>query len=166
VAASTCSIASLSGGPVGSRPSVSTVNETATGYAGRPGHRRRIQAYPARNRRTQAPCSYVPVIAECRLLSSDQRVTVVRHVHDLIALVMGAAADSACIAANRGLRAARLHAIQSDILARLEDPDLTVSSIAADRGISPRYVHRLFEDAGMTFSKFVLERRLTGAYRL
>ena len=35
--------------------------------------------------------------------------------------------------------------------------------VAARQGVSPRYVQILFEEAGTTFSEFVLERRLEAA---
>ena len=43
---------------------------------------------------------------------------------------------------------------------RLRDPDLTVAEVAARFGISKRYLHKLFEPTGQSFSRHVLERRL------
>jgi len=90
----------------------------------------------------------------------------VRHAHDLVALVAGATGNAATIAAMRGLRGARLRAIKADIAANLANCGLTVASIAAGRGVSSRYVHKLFEPTGSTFSQFVLEQRLSRAYRV
>ena len=49
---------------------------------------------------------------------------VVTHVHDLVALVIGASRDAAAIAAGRGVRVARYAAIKADIAARLGDQAL------------------------------------------
>ena len=91
---------------------------------------------------------------------------VVTHVHDLVALVIGASRDAAAIAAGRGVRVARYAAIKSDIAARLNDRALTVGSVANRQGISPRYVQMLFEAEGTTFSQYVLGQRLALAHRL
>jgi len=111
--------------------------------------------------------AYLDAVVNHRLLDApDEQATVVRHVHDLVALILGATGASAMLARERGLRAARLRAIRSDVVASLEDPGLTIASIATGRGISSRYVHKLFERTGSTFSEFVLEQRLLRAYRM
>jgi AraC-like DNA-binding protein len=69
------------------------------------------------------------------------------------------------MAQGRGLAAARLRAIKGDILAHLEWPALDVSSVAKRHGVTPRYVQRLFEPEGITFSEFVRDQRLARAYR-
>jgi AraC-like DNA-binding protein len=91
---------------------------------------------------------------------------VVTHVHDLVALVIGASRDAAAIAAGRGVRVARYAAIKADIAARLSDQGLAVGSVAARHGITPRYVQMLFEADGTTFTHYVLNRRLALAHRL
>jgi AraC-like DNA-binding protein len=62
--------------------------------------------------------------------------------------------------------AARLQAIKSDVGRNLGDCTLTVGSVAARHGVTPRYIHKLFESEGVTFSQFVLGRRLAAAHRL
>lgn len=61
--------------------------------------------------------------------------------------------------------AVRLNAIKSDIEAHLDDQALNASQIALRHGISTRYVQKLFEGEGETFSEFVLQRRLDRAMR-
>lgn len=53
----------------------------------------------------------------------------------------------------------------SDILQHLDDPTLDVSSVAARRGLSPRYVHQLLQGTGRTFSELVLQHRLDRVYQ-
>ena len=90
----------------------------------------------------------------------------VAHVHDLIALALGASSDVAELASSRGLRAARLHAIKTDIRATLSQQGVTLTAVAARHGVSPRYVQALFESDGTTFSQFLLGERLARANRL
>jgi AraC-like DNA-binding protein len=91
---------------------------------------------------------------------------VVTHIHDLISVVVGATRDSQATAERRGIAAARLHAIMADVTAHLGDCDLTATAVAQRQQITPRYVHKLFEQQGVTFSAFVLARRLELARRL
>jgi AraC-like DNA-binding protein len=88
------------------------------------------------------------------------------HVHELIALALGATRDVAAVGEGRGLRAARLDAVKADIAARADDPRLSVVDVAARQGVTPRYVQMLFERDGTTFSEYVAERRLAWAYQV
>ena len=110
---------------------------------------------------------YVAGVLDAEMLAvPDASRLAATHLHDLIALAVGATGDAAEVAERRGVRAARLQAIKSDILANLGDDALTISLVAARHGITPRYVHKLFEDDGTTYTQFVLGQRLDRAYRL
>jgi AraC-like DNA-binding protein len=54
-------------------------------------------------------------------------------------------------------------ALRRAIHERLREPGLTVAAVAGTVGISERYVHKLFERSGTTFSDYVMDRRLMGA---
>jgi AraC-like DNA-binding protein len=86
------------------------------------------------------------------------------HVCDLVALAVGATRDATELAQARGLRAARLQAIKADIARRFHDESLSVTDVARHHGVTPRYVHMLFESEGRTFSEFLIEQRLTQAH--
>ena len=88
------------------------------------------------------------------------------HIMDLAALALGARGDYAEVARQRGARAARLAAIRSDIQRDLGRSDLSTELIAARHGISPRYVRKLFEQDGSSFSSFLLAERVVKAHRL
>jgi AraC-like DNA-binding protein len=90
----------------------------------------------------------------------------VAHVHDLVTMLLGATGDDAALARGRGVRAARLAAIKNDIAARLTQPSLSVATVAQRHRISPRYLHRLFEEDGTTFGAFVLGLRLLRAEQM
>ncbi len=57
-------------------------------------------------------------------------------------------------------KAARLSAIRIDIMENLGRNDLSADALARQHGISPRYLRKLFEDDGMSFSSFVVTQRL------
>jgi AraC-like DNA-binding protein len=99
-------------------------------------------------------------------MTPELRHRVVTHVHDLVAMAIGATRDGAAVAAERGVRAARLAAIKAEVVARLDRRDLSVAAIAAHQHVTPRYVQLLFESEGITFSQFVLEQRLARAHQM
>ncbi len=99
-------------------------------------------------------------------MTPEVRHAAATHIHDLIALALGATRDGAEIAKNRGVRAARLKALKADILENLGSQDLSVGAVALRQRITPRYVHLLFEGEGVTFSEFVLGQRLRRAHRM
>jgi AraC-like DNA-binding protein len=109
---------------------------------------------------------YLELLDLQRLSRPELRRVAVTHVHDLVALALGAAPDIAEMAFGRGLRAARLHAIKSDIRTALAQQGLTLTALAARHGVSPRYVQALLESDGTTFSQFLLGERLARAHRL
>jgi AraC-like DNA-binding protein len=90
----------------------------------------------------------------------------VTHVHDLMALAIGPAAGFEETARTRGLRAARLKSAKAFIIEHSHRRDLTVGSVAARLCVTPRYVQRMFESEGTTFSEFLLGARLARAHRL
>ncbi|MDW6023346.1 AraC family transcriptional regulator [Mesorhizobium sp. BAC0120] len=88
------------------------------------------------------------------------------HMGDLAVLAIGATRGEEEVARNGGLRAARLQAVKSDILANLTQADLNIEHVAARHRVSPRYVRDLFNADGTTFGDFVREQRLRKVYRL
>ena len=90
----------------------------------------------------------------------------VRHIQDLLALTIGPTSDFADTARTRGLRAARLKLVKSFIVAQSHRRDLSVGAVAQSLSVTPRYVQRLFEADGTTFSEFLTGQRLARAHRL
>jgi AraC-like DNA-binding protein len=90
----------------------------------------------------------------------------VTHVYDLLARTLGATPDAAALADGRGVRAARMKMIKGDIARHLTTARLSVHTIAARQHVSPRYVQRLFDECGSTFTEYVMEQRLERAHRL
>ena len=100
------------------------------------------------------------------LATPGLRHLVVNHVYDLVALALGPTHDAAEMANGRGVRAARLNAIKSEILNGLNRREMSIAGLAARHGVSPRYVQMLFESEGSTFSRFLLDKRLERAHRM
>jgi AraC-like DNA-binding protein len=106
------------------------------------------------------------LLDEPALAVPETRQLVSIQLCDLIAVTIGATRDAAAVAADRGIRAARLHAIKTDIEARLDDPDLSPSAVARRQRISESYIRTLFAGDGTSLSDFVLHRRLVRAHRM
>ena len=126
-----------------------------------------IRAVPKDNPALRLLRDYVGVLNDEQELATPRlRLAVDDHLHDLIGLAIGANRDASELAKGRGVRFARLRAIQTDITRHLTRRDLSVNTVAARHGISPRYVRALFMDTGTTFTDFVLEQRLARAHNL
>jgi AraC-like DNA-binding protein len=99
------------------------------------------------------------------LAGAQARSLAVAHVYDLVALVLGGTNDAGNEAV-RGSPAARIRAIKTDIVSSADLHAITVEAIAARHGVSVRYVQKLFEAEGLTFSRFVLAQRLARVHRM
>jgi AraC-like DNA-binding protein len=88
------------------------------------------------------------------------------HLQDLMALAIGATRDGEEVARGRGLRAARLAAIKLDIGRSFDRNDLSIGALALRHAVTARYIQKLFESDGTTFTEYVIERRLLQASRM
>jgi AraC-like DNA-binding protein len=111
---------------------------------------------------------YVSMLSQPAMvtLPPEASYSVVRHVCDLAALTIGAGRDGAHLAATRGLAAARLQAIKSYVNASIGPYPLSIDDVADQQGVSARYVRKLFEAEGTSFTNYVAERRLARAHAL
>ena len=103
---------------------------------------------------------------ESSLATSPLRQLAVAHLHDLLALALGAPRDVAELANGRGVKAARLREAKAYIASNSSRKDISIMSAATHLGVTPRYLQRLFEADGSTFSSFLLGHRLKRAHRL
>ena len=90
------------------------------------------------------------------LMMPEMRQLGVAQLCDLVAVTLGATRDAAAAAEGRGIRAARLRAIKSDIEAHLADGNLSPGVVARRQKVSDSYIRKLFEGEGTSFSQFVL----------
>lgn len=124
-------------------------------------------------RRVPADCEalrllarYLEVLDARSLATPELQHLAATHVHDLLAVALGATREAEDVAKGRGVRAARLRAVKADIVENLGCQNLSVDDVAMRHRISPRYVQMLFEDEGTTFTQFLLGQRLARAHRM
>jgi AraC-like DNA-binding protein len=126
-----------------------------------------MRLVPSRTEALALLISYARAIADALPLATpDLQRLAVTHMHDLVAATIGATREGHMIAEGRGIAAARLRSILADINANLSDGDLSVADVAGRHRVTPRYVHKLFESEGLTFSSYVLGQRLSRAHRI
>jgi AraC-like DNA-binding protein len=106
-----------------------------------------------------------PALAEVTRPAADVRRHIVSHVYDMIGAAIASTREFTPTRDGLGIRAARLRAIESHILSNLGS-QLSVTAVAAHHRITPRYVHKLFEGSGTSYSAFVLVQRLARVYRM
>ena len=90
----------------------------------------------------------------------------VAHVREIVDLILGLARGAGRVVKPRGLGAARLQAIKADIVENTTSRELSIGAVAARHQVTSRYVRKLFESEGLTFSEFVLDHRLARAHRM
>lgn len=109
---------------------------------------------------------YDLALAHATGLQPAELDAVSQHLFDLAVLMIGARGTVAEEARSRGLAAARFETLKSNILAQLDSPALSLAGLSAAHRISSRTIQLMFEQAGETYTGFVLEHRLLRAERL
>ena len=126
-----------------------------------------IRPLAANNPALRLLMGYTTALGDDRALAtSELRHAVVNHVHDLVALALGTTGDAAVLATERGVKAARLRAIKSDIIANCRQHHFSIESIAKQQQISPVYIRQLLAADGTTFTELVTHYRLVHAHRM
>jgi hypothetical protein len=74
---------------------------------------------------------YLATLRNGHAMTPELRHLAATHVHDLVAMAIGATRDGVAVAQDRGLRAARLAAIKADVMAHAGDRDLNLAAVAA-----------------------------------
>jgi AraC-like DNA-binding protein len=86
------------------------------------------------------------------------------HIRDLALYALGVAGEAQALVRERGVFAARQSAVIEMIGWRAGERGLDPAHVAEQLGMSVRYLHRLLEPTGRTFSEHLLERRLANAH--
>lgn len=89
-----------------------------------------------------------------------------RHLNDLLVLAIDDTPDYAAATRARGLRSARLKLAKSYIISHSDRRDISIGSVSTSLHVTPRYLQRLFESDGTTFSEFLIRQRLARAHQL
>ena len=82
------------------------------------------------------------------------------HIVDLLALGLHPTEETRERARAGAVRTARLATIRTDVLTNLSEMRISAKTIAKRHSVSERYVYLLFEQNGLSFSRFVTEERL------
>ena len=99
-------------------------------------------------------------------LSASTSLLAEHQIEELLAHLFDPIGDLARGETHGGVRAARLRAALVDIAAHITASDLTAAGVGARLGVSERYIQRLLEGAGYSFSAYVREERLKLAHRM
>jgi len=98
--------------------------------------------------------------------SSKLASTVGVHLLDLVAATLGPTAEAADIVTERGVKAAKLQAILAEVAQRFSDPNFDLNHVAAALGMSRRYVQKLLEGTGKSFTEHLAGCRLQRAFAM
>lgn len=102
---------------------------------------------------------------ESVLTTPELRDLVVTHIHDLVAIAIGACTSLGESSAS-SVVATRHSAVLDYIATHFQEPELSVQTVARCQGISPRYLQRLIASSGSSFTGYVNELRLQQALKL
>jgi AraC-like DNA-binding protein len=98
--------------------------------------------------------------------SSELASTIGIHLLDLVAATLGPTAEAANIVTERGVKAARLQAILAEVAQRFSDPNFDLNNVAGALGMSRRYVQKLLEGTGKSFTEHLAGCRLERAFAM
>ena len=123
---------------------------------------------PGIGRVTDHPFLGPPIAAAARTLNRGARAIDPADAGLMMESLIRLAAQSCAGRRNPDIPPGTLHpallaAILEYVESRLREPALSVRGVAAHFGISKRYVHKLFERTGTSFSRYVLHCRLERA---
>ena len=117
------------------------------------------QTYGAKSVLTAMVASYLKRLADTMPVLSETSFS--RLAETAVSLLAIGAIDTAKPRRqNSWTRSTTLKRIKSYSLARLQTPKLSPAKVAAEMGISIRYLHALFRDEGTTFSNWLWAQRL------
>jgi AraC-like DNA-binding protein len=85
------------------------------------------------------------------------------HIRDLALSALGVTGDAQAVVRERGVRGARLQVALSRLADDAAEPGLDPATFAERLGVSVRYLHRLLESTGKSFSEHLLACRLERA---
>jgi AraC-like DNA-binding protein len=123
------------------------------------------QSYFARTGIGRLTAEFLGGIArEANVLPHDAKAAFGHQVVDLVGLMLDCNGDRLPIA-HSATKSALYRRCLALIRSRLGDPDLDPLSAAAAVGISPRYLHRVFQEAGKSFGGVLQDERLERSRR-
>jgi AraC-like DNA-binding protein len=101
---------------------------------------------------------------EARLLNERNLRAAIGVVGELVVLAVANLADVR--SSESPVRAANLKRAKRIVRERCDNPELTLTNVAVECGLSLRYLHDLFRDDGRTFREYIMCERLQRARRM
>ena len=98
--------------------------------------------------------------------SSELASAIAVHLLDLVAATLGPTAGAANLVMERGVKAARLQAILAEVARCFSDPNFDLDNVAGALGMSRRYVQKLLEGTGKSFTEHLAGCRLERAFAM
>ncbi len=127
--------------------------------------RHAVQAIPARSGTTAVLADHLHSLSRHpEALASAASASLVRMTVGLIGAFLSELEDSAPKHSG-GLRAYHIGRIKQYALAHLANPTLEINDISNGVGLSPRYIHRLFQGEPLPIMQWVQKERLIRCYR-
>lgn len=99
------------------------------------------------------------VLKQSHAIPGAAHQSIANMIVELVALSLGGSGEVMEVAVGAA-RCAFLNSIQKHVEENVQDPELSVETVCRKFGISPRYLHRLFESTDTTFGELVRNRRL------
>ncbi|TDU31694.1 helix-turn-helix protein [Panacagrimonas perspica] len=104
--------------------------------------------------------SFMRSFLQCpETIPAEAQRTLIDTLATLLALALGATAETKD-RSQAAVRQALRNSIISHVRANISSPDLRIAGVAKRFRISPRYLHKLFEESDRSFSQTVLDTRL------
>jgi len=101
--------------------------------------------------------------ALCTLDRGCEPALVSQHIRDLALYAFGVTGDARAIVRERGVKEARLESVLGQMVQASSDSRLDPTQFAGQLNMSVRYLHRLLEPSGRSFSEHLLQIRLDRA---
>jgi AraC-like DNA-binding protein len=98
--------------------------------------------------------------------SSELASTIGVHLLDLVAATLEPSTEAANIVTERGVKAARLQAILAEVARRFGEPNFELDDVAGALGMSRRYVQKLLDVTGKSFTEHLAGCRLERAFAM
>jgi AraC-like DNA-binding protein len=106
-------------------------------------------------------CGFLASLANTfETLGEEELCSIESALCEFFSTVVLMQADTQSLGGIAGRRAAAMQKVFQLIEARLQEPELNLSEIAAEYGISVRNLQKLFETSGQNFTSYLRQRRL------
>lgn len=104
--------------------------------------------------------SYARALHKSESVTNEAASLASRQLLDLAAFVIAEANNTDEIGAAASVREERFRAVKRDVARHFHEPSLSIHDVAARQDVTPRYLQRLFDENGTTFTTHLQNMRL------